>query len=372
LRRAVSEYAGWEDIMAALPIRKSTRAYEQWLREQLRGDIIEQDIKTKHLKMSEAPFPFLRATYWRWAETILDVCPKLANAPQVLAVGDLHLENFGTWRDTEGRLIWGVNDFDEAALMPYPLDLVRLGVSAFLACEGVATHDELCDALLDGYRRGLADPHPIVLERDYAWLRNLVIVPEPDRAHFWDKMRRLAVKSPPPPRRFVKVLSESMPAARLKLVFHPRTAGAGSLGRPRWVGIGDYNGAPAIREAKAVVPSAWVRGNSKAGQAHRCFEIATGRYRSPDPWYRLTDNIVVRRLSPNNRKIEAVEHPAELARKKMLRAMGRDVAAIHLGSADRRKAILADLDGRKRKWLVNAVEAAADFVRRDYRDWKKG
>jgi len=36
----------------------------------------------------------------------------------VLAVGDLHVENFGTWRDAEGRLIWGVNDFDEAWRLP--------------------------------------------------------------------------------------------------------------------------------------------------------------------------------------------------------------------------------------------------------------
>jgi len=358
--------------MERMSIRKSTRAYEQWLRKELDGDIIEQDLKIKHQKMSEGPFPFLRATYWRWAETILDVCPKLANAPSVLAVGDLHLENFGTWRDAEGRLIWGVNDFDEAAMMPYPLDLVRLGVSATLACGGVATEESLCTELLKGYVRGLADPHPIVLEQDYAWLRALVIVPEPDRAHFWDKMNKLASKSPPPPRRYVKALTAAMPERKIKLVFHPRTAGAGSLGRPRWVGIGEYRGAPIIREAKAVVPSAWVRNNARAAQAHRCYEIATARYRAPDPWYHLSDNIVVRRLSPNNRKIEAVEHPAELAKKKMLRAMGRDVAAIHLGSADRRAAIKADLEGRKRKWLISAVEAATDFVRRDHRDWKKG
>jgi uncharacterized protein (DUF2252 family) len=24
------------------------------------------------------------------------------------------VENFGAWRDVEGRLIWGINDFDEA------------------------------------------------------------------------------------------------------------------------------------------------------------------------------------------------------------------------------------------------------------------
>ena len=48
----------------------------------------------------------------------------------MLAVGDIHIENFGTWRDNDGRLIWGVNDFDEAAEMPYALDLVRLTTSA--------------------------------------------------------------------------------------------------------------------------------------------------------------------------------------------------------------------------------------------------
>ena len=67
------------------------------------------------------------APIWRWAETILEVCPDLAGAAAVLAVGDIHLENFGTWRDGDGRLVWGVNDFDEAARMPYALDLVRPG-----------------------------------------------------------------------------------------------------------------------------------------------------------------------------------------------------------------------------------------------------
>src|SRR5258708_38073792 len=72
---------------------------------------------------------FLRATYFRWTRKIGTLCPELMDAPQVLSVGDLHLENFGTWRDADGRLVWVVNDFDEAAVMPYPLDLVRLAAS---------------------------------------------------------------------------------------------------------------------------------------------------------------------------------------------------------------------------------------------------
>src|SRR5256885_17230124 len=69
----------------------------------------------------------------------------------------------------------------------------------------------------------------------------------------------------------------------------------------------------------------------------RCYEIATGTYRAPDPWYALTDDVIVRRLSPNNRKLDAETHPLELIDKKMLRAMGRDLAAIHLGLTDARK-----------------------------------
>lgn len=115
------------------PFKASIRAYEDWLRDRLRGALVEKDLDRKHEKMKGSAFAFLRATYWRWAETILDLCPELVGAPAVLAVGDTHLENFGTWRDEEGRLIWGANDFDDAAPMPYVLDLVRLAASALLA-----------------------------------------------------------------------------------------------------------------------------------------------------------------------------------------------------------------------------------------------
>ncbi len=115
---------------------KSLQAYEAWMARELGREIVRADVVLKHQKMRASPFVFLRATYWRWAETILEICPDLADAAQVLAVGDVHLENFGTWRDIEGRLVWGVNDFDEAARMPYALDLVRLAASALARQRG--------------------------------------------------------------------------------------------------------------------------------------------------------------------------------------------------------------------------------------------
>src|SRR6266513_1718662 len=141
---------------------KATRRFEEWLRR--RTAIVEPDLRTKHKHMSEAAFPFLRATFYRWIQVWPGVCSDLAKAPKVLAVGDLHIENFGTWRDREGRLIWGVNDFDEAAEMPYALDIVRLAVSAVLLGGDRITAGDACDHIRAGYATGLVKPGPVVLE----------------------------------------------------------------------------------------------------------------------------------------------------------------------------------------------------------------
>ncbi len=360
--------------MAPTHITQSTRAYEKWLRARLGSELVRKDLQAKHKKMRRGPFPFLRATYWRWAEAILDVCPELAGAPSVPAVGDIHLENFGTWRDADGRLIWGVNDFDEAAEMPYALDLVRLATSAVLGAQGAVTTASVCAHILAGYTKGLAKPRPIVLDHDYAWLRKLVVVSDQERDRFWWKMYVLPAAKTSPPRRYVKALAAAMPTRNIEMTILPRTAGAGSLGRPRWVGVGEWRGGPVVREAKAIVPSAWTRAHGRGSRARPCYWIATGRHRAPDPWLAVTGNIVTRRLSPNNRKIDAADYPAAsigTTGRKMLQAMGHELAAIHLGAANRRAAIERDLCDRKRNWLRSAVERAVVFVLWDYRAWMK-
>ena len=103
---------------------KATRSYEKWLACCLR--IVPSDLAYKHSYMAESFFVFFRGTFYRWAQLWPEVCPELAAAPKVVAVGDLHVENFGTWRDAEGRLVWGINDFDEAFPMAFTNDLVRL------------------------------------------------------------------------------------------------------------------------------------------------------------------------------------------------------------------------------------------------------
>ena len=151
-------------------IQKATQQYETWLNNFT--SLVEADLIFKHQQMAQDVFPFMRATFYRWVQVWPDLFKELSTAPQVLCVGDLHVENFGTWRDSEGRLVWGVNDFDEACYLPYTNDLVRLATSAQLAIQ--ANHLEVkvadaCTAILTGYDAGLkAGGCAFVLAEDHA------------------------------------------------------------------------------------------------------------------------------------------------------------------------------------------------------------
>src|SRR5262249_11199166 len=157
---------------SAHSIVRATRDYEAWLASQVR--VVRGDLRAKHRLMAEDGFSFLCATFYRWAQLFPTLCPKLAGAPKVLGVGDLHVENYGTWRDAEGRLVWGINDFDEACTLPYTNDLVRLATSAWLAIEADALalrQRAACTMILEGYGAGLErGGRPVVLSERNRWL----------------------------------------------------------------------------------------------------------------------------------------------------------------------------------------------------------
>src|SRR3984893_7110650 len=173
-------------------IFKATQDFERWLAKQL--PIVSQDLRLKHANMAEAPFPFFRATFYRWLQLWIEVCGDLAKAPTVLGVGDLHIENFGTWRDEEGRLIWGVNDLDEAWPAAYTLDLTRLTNSAYLAIRGdhlSVTRREAAEAIEEGYRDALsAGGKAFILAEHHQWLRLLALSELRAPVRFWEKMQQ--------------------------------------------------------------------------------------------------------------------------------------------------------------------------------------
>jgi len=143
-------------VQKVTDVVSATASYERWMASHTA--VVQKDLALKHERMAASPFVFLRATFYRWIELFPTVCTDLMDAPYVTAVGDLHIENFGTWRDREGRLVWGVNDLDEASSLPYVSDLVRLATSVAL---GIDRGDlrlrfgQACEAICEGYLSSL-------------------------------------------------------------------------------------------------------------------------------------------------------------------------------------------------------------------------
>jgi hypothetical protein len=356
-------------------IKQATEAYETWLGS--RTTLIPADLELKHQRMAESPFPFLRATFYRWVERWPEICPDLAGAPAVLSVGDLHLENCGTWRDAEGRLIWGVNDFDEAWPMPYTNDLVRLATSALLAIKenhlSIAP-DDACDVILDGYKDMLGrGGRPFVLAELHPWLRDLASGRLRDPVLYWEKLDKLDTIQGDVPPEASESLESALPERGLAYRVVHRIAGLGSLGRQRFVALADWRGGRIAREAKALVASACVWQKQPAAECEILYQkIIDSAVRVPDPCVRLPGRWIVRRLAPDCSRVELAGLPKDRDELKLLRAMGQETAHVPLGDKPAADAIRADLDARHAKWLRKAADAMAHATEGDWNEWRKG
>jgi Uncharacterized protein conserved in bacteria (DUF2252) len=356
-------------------IRKATESYEKWVGTRIR--VVKQDLDYKHEQMARSPFEFLRATFYRWAQLWPEVCAEEWKAPEVLAVGDLHVENFGTWRDAEGRLIWGVNDFDEAHPMAYTIDLVRLATSAHLAIEEehlTLNTREVCDAILEGYRRGIdAKGKPFVLAEDSRWLRLIALNRLRDPVRFWKRMTKLGELRAPVPDDIREKLEASLPVANMPYERKRRVAGLGSLGHLRVLALARWCDAWVAREAKVLTPSAviWASGTPQSEKILYP-EIISRAARVQDPFLRLFDSFMIRRIAPDCSRILLASLPEDHDEARLLEAMGYETANIHVGSRKMVPAIVRDLKERPRRWLHRASKEMMEATHRDWLKWRKG
>ncbi|HVP48492.1 MAG TPA: DUF2252 family protein [Bryobacteraceae bacterium] len=352
-----------------MKIAKATARYEEWLRQHIR--LIEADLEQKHAAMAEDLFCFLRATFYRWMQLWQEVCSPCVRAPEVLAVGDLHVENFGTWRDVEGRLVWGINDFDEAYELPYTVDLVRLATSAHLAIKGEhlrLTTKDACDAILDGYEKGLSGGGlAFVLEEHHPWLRTMVtgVLRNPQR--FWARFDALPNERQCPASA-QKAIEKMLPHPGLSYRVAHRVAGLGSLGRERYVAIAECSGGKIAREAKALAPSACVWAHGARTGRLRYQEILDHAVRSVDPFVRMKGGWIVRRLAPDCSRVELALMPKERDEARLLHSMGFETANVHLGTRRAAKTILKDLKSRPPLWLH---QASVEMVKATTEDWER-
>ncbi|KIF70313.1 hypothetical protein HY68_19865 [Streptomyces sp. AcH 505] len=126
------------------------------------GELLAADpaaFQVKFRKMAASAFAFYRGTAClfyndlekegagsRAAGPFLD-----ERTARVWIHGDLHAENFGTYMDANGRLIFNVNDFDEAYVGPFTWDLQRLAASLALIGYTKAFSDEQITELVEIY-----------------------------------------------------------------------------------------------------------------------------------------------------------------------------------------------------------------------------
>jgi len=264
--------------------RECTADYEAWLARYL--TLLPAELKQKHELMRSAPSPFFRASYYRWAQLWPEICPDLEAAPVVLAVGDLHVENFGTWRDSEGRLVWGVNDFDEVWPIPYASDLVRLAASAEISRVSLK---RAAAPILEGYRAALAaGGRPLVLAEDNLDLRQMAVARLKDPGKFWAKLDGLPTWTGKVPKAARAAIVRRLPEPGATYRIVHRAAGLGSLGRQRFAALAHSNGGLVAREAKALAPSAnaWAQSDkSPAGALYQ--KLLARAVRCPDPFVRL-------------------------------------------------------------------------------------
>jgi hypothetical protein len=361
-----------------MDILKATQSFEAWLRRRI--PVVEGDLKFKHAQMRANPFFFFRATFYRWAQLWPQLCPELARAEKVLAVGDLHLENFGTWRDAEGRLIWGVNDFDEAHPLSFPNDLVRLAVSALLSLhlqpEIKLDSADIFQEILAGYLGALsAGGEPLVLMERHPELRRMATQQLRQPAEFWQRLDRktTSLKKALPDglqRSFAKMLPEGVTPS-FRLVKIPK--GLGSLGRRRFLAMAIWEGGFIAREAKDAVASAclWAA-KERAGKGNPWLEkTVESAVRCADPFYRVRGRWLLRRLGPDCSRIdlEELKHHEDFA--SLLYSMGWETANIHLGGAKGGKALAKKVRQLPKTWLGDAAQVMFEKCLTDWQRFKK-
>jgi hypothetical protein len=353
--------------------RQATSSYEAWMRK-CGPTVVEADLRFKHQQMRKEPFLFFRATFYRWAQLWPDLCADLLHAPKVLAVGDLHVGSFGTWRDAEGRLCWGVDDFDECWPLPYTNDLVRLSASVKMVADSEqlsVSIKDACDGILEGYAKTLrSGGAPFVLAESDQYMEKLGIKAIKPPEDFWEKMAHLPVAPRGLPAEARRALMKTLPQPRLDCRIVRRRAGVGSLGQERFVAMAQWEGGWIAREMKALLPSAclWLDGRTEYGQSYYR-EAINSAVRSRDPFQTVGGKWLTRRLSPDSNPIEITSLSKKRDEEKLLYAMGAEAANVHLGSKRQTAHILKDLQKRKTDWLRSAARLMSKAIVAEWKEY---
>lgn len=126
-------------------------------------------LKIKYKALTESSFRFFRGTCHLFYEDLHKNMP-FEDTTKTWICGDLHLENFGTYKGNNGLVYFDLNDFDEAILAPATWEVMRALTSIYLAVASlkkeVALADELANCFINTYITNIIAGKPLVFERN--------------------------------------------------------------------------------------------------------------------------------------------------------------------------------------------------------------
>ena len=363
----------------------------------------------KYRNMRASPLAFLRGSCHLFHDR-LPADELLRTAPPAWICGDLHLENFGSYRGDNRLVYFDIDDFDEAALAPCTWDLLRLATSLWLAAESLhlARRDAraLCTTLIDAYADALDGGKAGWVERSTAQgLVGALLngLRERKRRDFLDQRTRLKNG-----RRALRIDGrKALPASAAQQAavaafmagfaakqanpgfFEPldvarRVAGTGSLGLERWVVLAQGKGSPdgnVLLDLKCALPSslaphlrlpqpAWKSEAQRIVALQQRLQAVPMAFLHPVSLGGRAQ--VLRALQPAEDRIRLDAPVPSLARLgELVATLGRLAAWAHLRGAGRQGSASADelVDfGRQRGWrktMLALSDGCAERARAD-------
>ncbi|HWZ21964.1 MAG TPA: DUF2252 family protein, partial [Cytophagaceae bacterium] len=128
-------------------------------------------LKLKYRNMRQNAFVFYRGSCHLFYEDLPSVS-YLNNSPLTWICGDLHLENFGSYKADNRLVYFDINDFDESALAPCLWDVARLMISISIANDTLKTGKEgisdLGEVFLKGYTETLKNGYSRLVQKEIA------------------------------------------------------------------------------------------------------------------------------------------------------------------------------------------------------------
>jgi uncharacterized protein (DUF2252 family) len=367
----------------------------------------------KYAEMRRTSFAFFRGTcglyYSRAAAKGL-----LPRAPLGWLCGDLHLENFGSYRGENGLAYFDINDFDEAVLAPGTWDVLRLVASVLVwtrerrhsAAEQRAAARITLDAFGDALRRGRAR----WMERATAEGPVRKLLRQVKRRTQRQVLDERTVRSERGGRRLLREVGRQLPVSRADrrrvvgalarlarrwrdersyrvLDVARRVAGLGSLGLPRWVILVEGDGSPhgnrlldlKTARAPAAAPRARARQPRWRREAERVVRVQEWLEAEPPALLAAVDlgrtGCVLRELQPQADRLRLAHLDANPDRVgPVLRAMGHLAAWALLRGAGRHGA--AGVEewmswAARPRWGRDLLERAGQLASACVADWRE-